>query len=274
MSQVDIADSFDAEFTYLVDTGVKPVTYVNLPEEEKNNPGGTYEVHTHRVKDARPIADSLDLDREGFALVHQDTEVTDFYDEDQLEKIYKPELEQLVKEVTGASRVVVFDLTLRAQDADIRDKRGVRSPVRRVHNDYTVRSAPKRVRDLMPPEEAEDLLTRRFAIVNVWRPLFGPLENKPLALLDARSIAPEDLISTERRAKERIGEVQHVTYNPDHLWYYFPRQEVNETVLIKCYDSNDDGRARFAAHTAIDDPHEPPGARPRESIEARTFVFF
>lgn len=274
MSETNVADTFEAEFTYLVDTGVKPVTYVNLPEEEKNNPGGTYEVQTHTVRDARPIAGSLDLDREGFALVRQQTAVTDFYDEHQLETIYKPELARLVKEVTGAERVVVFDLTLRAQDEEIREARGVRSPVRRVHNDYTVRSAPKRVRDLMPADEAEDLLTRRFAIVNVWRPLFGPLENKPLALLDARSIAPEDLISTERRSKDRVGEVQHVTYNPDHLWYYFPRQEKNETVLIKCFDSETDGRSRFAAHTAIDDPHEPPGARPRESIEARTFVFF
>lgn len=274
MSETDVGGVIEASFTYLVDTGVKPVTYVNMPEEEKKNPGGSYETHTHKVRDARAIADQLDLDREGFVLVPKETAVTDFYDEEQLETIYKPELEALVKEVTGASRVVVFDLTLRAEDEDIRNARGVRSPVRRVHNDYTDRSAPRRVRDLMPPEEAEDLLTRRFAIVNVWRPLFGPLENKPLALLDARSIAPEDLISTERRAKDRIGEVQHVTYNPDHRWYYFPRQELNETVLVKCFDSETDGRARLSAHTAIDDPNEPPGARPRESIEARTFVFF
>lgn len=274
MSETEVGGTVEASVTYLVDTGVKPVTYVNMPEEEKKNPGGTYETHTHTVHDARVIADELDLDREGFALVPQETAVTDFYDADQLENIYKPELERLLKEVTGARRVVVFDLTLRAEDEEIRNARGVRSPVRRVHNDYTERSAPKRVRDLLPPEEAEDLLTRRFAIVNVWRPLFGPLDNKPLALLDARSIAPEDLIATERRAKDRIGEVQHVTYNPDHIWYYFPRQERNETVLIKCYDSATDGRSRFAAHTAIDNANEPPGARPRESIEARTFVFF
>ena len=175
---------------------------------------------------------------------------------------------------TGAKRVVVFDFTLRAEDEEIRKARNVRSPVRRVHNDYTTWSAPRRVRDLLPADEAEDLLARRFAIINVWRPLFGPLLSRPLALLDARSIAPEDLISTERRAKDRIGEVQHVTYNPDHLWYYFPRQAREEAVLIKCYDSETDGRSRFAAHTAFVDPTTPPGARPRESIEARTFAFF
>ena len=273
MTSVDAGNTVEATFTYLVDTGEKPVTYVNMPEEEKKNPG-TYEDYPHRVKDARPMAPSLDLDREGFSLVHQETQVTDFYDQDQLENIYKPELERLVMDETGAKRVVVFDLTLRAQDEEIQKARGVRSPVKRVHNDYTVRSAPRRVRDLMPADEAEDLLTRRFAIINVWRPLFGPLESKPLALLDARSIALSDLISTERRAKDRIGEVQHVTFNPDHLWYYFPRQLLNETVLIKCYDSETDGRSRFAAHSAFDDPSTPPGARPRESIEARTFAFF
>ena len=273
MTRADAVDTFEATFTYLVDTGEKPVTYVNMPEEEKNNPG-TYETRPHRVKDARPMADSLDLDREGFSLAPHETRVTDFYDEDQLENIYKPELERLVMKETGAKRVIVFDLTLRAQDEEIRKARSVRSPVKRVHNDYTVRSAPRRVRDLLPADEAEDLLTRRFAIINVWRPLFGPLESKPIALLDARSIAPDDLISTERRAKDRIGEVQHVTFNPDHLWYYFSRQLLDETVLIKCYDSETDGRARFAAHTAIDDPNTPPNARPRESIEARTFAFF
>ena len=273
MTETDIGDTIEANFTYLVNTGRKPVTYVNMPEEEKRDPG-TYENHNHRVRDGRQVAATLDLDRQGFALVHHPTAVTDFYDQDQLENVYTPELERLVKEATGAKRVVVFDYTLRAQDETIQAERGVRSPVRRVHNDYTDWSAPKRVRDLLPPEEAEDLLAHRFAIVNVWRPMFGPLESKPLALLDARSIAPEDLVSTERRAKDRIGEVQHVTFNPDHLWYYFPRQERDEAVLIKCYDSATDGRARFAAHTAIDDPNTPAGARPRESIEARTFAFF
>lgn len=273
MSHADTLNAFETEFTYLVDTGKKPVTYVNIPEEEQTDQG-TYETHSHTVADARPMAESLDLDREGFALVRHETRVTDFYDDDQLENVYKPELERLVKTHTGARRVVVFDFTLRAQDEDLRKEKGVRSPVRRVHNDYTVRSAPQRVRDLMPADEAEDLLSRRFAIVNVWRPMFGPLESKPLALLDARSIAPADLVSTERRAKDRIGEVQHVTFNPDHLWYYFPRQQREEAVLIKCFDSETDGRARFAAHTAIDDPSTPPGARPRESIEARTFVFY
>ena len=273
MTRADAGNTVETTFTYLVDTGEKPVTYVNLPGQDKKDPG-TYETQPHTVTDARPMAETLDLDRQGFVLARHESRVTDFYDEDQQENIYKPELERLVMEETGAKRVVVFDLTLRAQDEEVRKARRVRSPVKRVHNDYTERSAPRRVRDLMPADEAEDLLTRRFAIINVWRPMFGPLESKPLALLDAASIAPEDLIATERRSKDRIGEVQHVTFNPDHLWYYFPRQLMDEVVLIKCYDSELDGRARFSAHSTFDDPNTPAAARPRESIEARTFAFF
>ena len=95
MTDAQASEALETTFTYLVNTGEKPVTYVNLPEEEAKDPG-TYEVHTHMIADARPMADALDIDREGFALVHHDTAVTDFYDADQLENIYKPELERLV----------------------------------------------------------------------------------------------------------------------------------------------------------------------------------
>lgn len=272
MAVTETERSVEAEFTYLVYTGEKPVTYVNMPEEERKDPG-SYETRTHRVTDARPLIGTLDLDREGFVLVPHKTSVSDFYDPDQIEAVYRAEVERLVVEVTGARRAHVFDFTLRAEADDIQEARKVRSPVKRVHNDYTERSGPRRVRDLLP-EEADELLERRFAIVNVWRPMFGPLLSRPLALLDARSIAPSDLIATERRARDRIGEIQHVTYNADHRWYYFPGQERDEAVLVKTYDSATDGRTRFAAHSAFEDPTTPPDARPRESIEARVFAFF
>ena len=95
MTRAQAGASLETTFTYLVDTGDKPVTYVNLPEEEANNPG-TYETRSHTISDARPMAGELELDQEGFSLVHHDTAVTDFYDDDQLENIYKPELERLV----------------------------------------------------------------------------------------------------------------------------------------------------------------------------------
>jgi hypothetical protein len=264
-----------AALTYLVDTGEKPVNYPSVAGEDGVlRWEGRHEAHEVAIHDGRAAAESFDLDREGFALVRHDTAVTDFYDDAEIETVYEAEMEKLVEEATGGRRVVVFDQTRRTDSADLREAKGVREPAGNVHNDYTARSGPQRVRDLLPAEEAQALLKRRFAIVNVWRPIRGPVRRAPLALCDARSVAPGDLIAAERRAKNRVGEIQLAVFNPAHRWTYFPNMERHEALLIKCYDSAEDGRARFTIHTAFDDPTSPPDAPPRESIESRTFVFF
>ncbi len=264
-----------AALTYLVDTGVKPVNYPSVAGEDGvSRWESRHEERSVAIHNGRAAAEPFDLDREGFALVRHDTAVTDFYDDAEVETVYEAEVERLVKAVTGASRVVVFDQTRRSDSVAMREAKGIREPAGSVHNDYTARSAPQRVRDLLPAEEAEALLQRRFAIVNVWRPIRGPVRTAPLALCDARSVAPGDLIAAERRAKDRVGEIQQAVFNPAHRWYYFPNMERDEAVLIKVYDSAEDGRARFTVHTAFDDPTSPPDAPPRESIETRTFVFF
>ena len=158
-------------------------------------------------------------------------------------------------------------------DDDFREEHKIREPVQRVHNDYTEWSAPQRVRDLLP-EEAETLLQRRFAIVQVWRPIRHPVESFPLAICDATSMRPQDLIISERRYPNRIGQTYAIAHNPDHHWYWFPRMRREEAIVFKVYDSQKDGRARWTAHTAFDDPTAPSGARPRESIEIRTLAFF
>ena len=145
--------------------------------------------------------------------------------------------------------------------------------VRRAHNDYTEWSGPQRVRDILP-DEADDLLKRRFAIIQVWRPIRHPVETHPLAIADARSISPDDFVMSERRYPDRIGQTYAIAYNPKHKWYWFPRQARDEALVFKVYDSAKDGRARWTAHTAFDDPTSPPNARPRESIEIRTLAFF
>ncbi len=264
-----------AALTYLVDTGEKPVNYPSVAGEDSvSRWAGRHEDRAVAIHDGRAAAEPFDLDREGFALVRHDTAVTDFYDDAEIETVYEAEVEKLVKEVTGARRVVVFDQTRRSDSVAMREAKGIREPAGNVHNDYTARSAPQRVRDLLSAEEAEALLQRRFAIVNVWRPIRGPVRSAPLALCDARSVAPGDLIAAERRAKDRVGEIQQAVFNPAHRWTYFPNMERHEAVLIKCYDSAEDGRARFTIHTAFDDPTSPPDAPPRESIETRTFAFF
>jgi hypothetical protein len=225
------------------------------------------------LHNGRLEADRFMLDREGFRFIRHDTKVTDFHDQDELRRVYYPEMEALVKAESGATRVVVFDHTLRTADDDEREARKIREVVQRVHNDYTEWSAQQRVRDLLP-QEAEALLARRFAIVQVWRPIRYPVETFPLGICDARSVAPQDLVVSERRYPNRIGQTYAVTYNPDHRWYWFPLMRRDEALVFKVYDSLQDGRARWTAHTAFDDPTAPPQARPRESIEIRTLAFF
>ena len=260
--------SVTAPLTYLDGRGQRPVVVMD-PDGGEPRRTANYGDFPVRIRDARPLAGALSLDREGFELRRHESAVTDFADDDQVTGTYYPEMERLIAEATGASRVVVFDHTRRFDDGGT----GQRRPVRRVHNDYTVRSAPQRVRDLLGPE-AEALLRGRVAQVNVWRPTRGPVEMSPLALVDARSVAREDLVATDLVYPERTGEIYEVAHSLAHRWYRVPEMTTDEVLLIKGYDSLDDGRARFTPHTAFDDPMTPEGAAPRESIEVRAFAFF
>ncbi|SVA56646.1 uncharacterized protein METZ01_LOCUS109500, partial [marine metagenome] len=140
------------------------------------------------IADARQICGQLSIDRQGFELLRRQTGMQDFYCDDQLSAVYDRELEQLIKELTAAAKVIVFDHTRRANDQMTREQRGVREPVRTAHSDYTDRSASQRIRDLLPGDEVEQRLACRFAIVNIWRPMRGPVRTAPLALCDAQSI--------------------------------------------------------------------------------------
>ncbi len=262
-----------AELSYTVDTGVKPVNETFGPGNIRRRTTGTNERRPVTIRDGRPLKDEFDLEVTGFEFVEHKTEVRDFFDAGELKRVYYPEVEALVKKVSGASRVVVFDHTLRSGDEAEREARLVREPVFNVHNDYTEWSGPQRVREILP-DEAEALLRRRFAIVQAWRAIDKPIESNPLAIADARSLAPEDLIASERRYPHRVGETYRIRYNPDHRWFYFPEMRRDEALVFKVYDSARDGRARFTAHSSFDDPTTPARAPPRRSIEARAFAFF
>src|SRR5215218_1011257 len=263
----------DAPVNYLADLSVKPVTYNPPPGTGVPRRDGNYQFFKVRVHNARPYANELSLDRQAFILAPHDTNVRDFYDEAELKAVYFAEVEALIKRETGASKVVVFDHTVRTGDRAV--ERGLRTPVRSVHNDYTEKSGPQRVRDLLPPDEAEARLKKRFVEINVWRNIaHDPVEMSPLGLVDAESIAPRDLAVCDLVYADRTGEIYIGVYNADHRWYYFPRMTREEAVLIKCYDSMKDGRARFSLHSAFDDPTSPKNPKPRESIETRTFAFF
>jgi hypothetical protein len=263
----------EAPMNYLADLSVKPVTYnppagTGVPRRE-----GNYRDFTVRVHNARPYVQDLSLDKQAFILAPHDTQVRDFYDEAEVKSAYYAEVEALIRRETGAAKVVVFDHTLRTADRAV--ERGLRTPVRSVHNDYTEKSGPQRVRDLLPPAEAEARLKKRFAEYNVWRNIaHDPIEEKPLGFVDAQTIGPRDLAVCDLVYADRTGEIYQGVHSGDHQWHYFPAMTRDEAILIKCYDSAKDGRARFSLHSAFEDPTSPANAKPRQSIEVRAFAFF
>ncbi len=181
-------ETLDATLNYFVDTKEIPVSLVGAPgKSDKRVGGGNSEPHRVSLRNGRHHAGEFALEQNGFRFVPHHTRVADFYDEDEIRRVYYPEMEALIKAEAGAKRVVVFDHTLRTADDELRQAAKIREVVRRVHNDYTEWSGPQRVRDLMGGE-AEELLRHRFAIVQVWRPIRHPVESWPLG--DRRRAEP------------------------------------------------------------------------------------
>ena len=265
----------EAELRYLEPTSSKPRSLEFEPPPGVPRTTAVYREHTVEIRDVRPVASHLSLENEGFQLLTVPTRVVDFDDEGEVRARYYAETIAALEELTGASKVAVFDHTIRRRIPGATDRTAgsPRQPVPRVHNDYTVKSGPQRVRDLLG-SEADALLQKRFSVINVWRPIHGPVQDSPLAVSDARSIDAQDLIATDLVYPDRIGEIYYVKFNPAHKWFYAPDMRNDEIMLIKCYDSAEDGRARFVPHAAFVDPTTPAGAPPRESIELRTLVFY
>jgi hypothetical protein len=261
----------EATLAYLINTGEAIHYEVAGPTKisEKNA-----DVDNRRVliRDGRHPRYQFALDEHGFKFFSHTSTLDDFSDTAAVREFYYPETEALVLAHTGASRAVTFDHTIRHGDQNTRNERQVREPVFGVHNDYTDWSAPKRVHDILP-DEADDLLRRRFAIVQLWRPIRDVVRSHPLAIADARSIDDKDLIPVQRRSAERVGETYSLSYSAKHLWYYFPHMAPNEALIFKVFDSAQQG-ARFTAHTAFDDPTTAADAPARQSIEMRLLVFY
>ena len=262
-----------AEIPYTIDTGEQLVNETFGPNNIRRRKTGTHELKPMTVANGRLIVNQLSLEEQGFVFVEHKTKVVDFFDAEQLKRVYYPEVEQLIKSVSGAARVVIFDHTLRSGDEAEREAKLIREPVLSAHNDYTEWSGPNRVREFLP-DEAETLLTRRFAIIQVWRAINQPIQSNPLAVADAKSVAMEDYLVAERRYPHRVGQTYRLKYNPNHRWFYFPEMRRDEALVFKVYDSLKDGRARFTPHTSFVDPRSAPTAPARQSIEARAFAFF
>jgi hypothetical protein len=171
----------------------------------------------------------------------------------------------------------MFDHTIRAKSNETQQTNehttSQRAPVMLVHCDYTPNSGPLRVRQLLP-DEADKLLKHRVAFYNFWKPLKRRVEERPLAMCDVTSSTPEDFITMKLRYRDRDGEIFVLRHSPQHKWWYFPHITPDQAILLKTFDSETDGRARFIGHSAFEDPNTPSDAPMRESIEMRTIAFF
>lgn len=266
----------EASLTYTLHRSEKLIYLITDMGEDEDDPEyhKWHDVHQMPIRDGRTNVGNLSLDREGFVLLQAETGIQNFYDDDEVEAVYNPEVENLIKEQTGADRVLVFDHTIRIASDDLRRERQVREIVDLVHNDYTENSGPQRVSDLLGDGEAEKHLETRFAIYNLWRTIAGTVKSAPLAMCDATSVDKEDWVACGLDYGDRMGEIYNVSFNAEHQWQYFPDMTSDEVLIFKNYDSAEDGRTRFTPHTAFIDPTSAPDAPPRESIETRVLAFF
>ncbi len=265
----------EAALLHVASKDERPVNYTFEPPPGVPWRTGNYLDVTLPIRDARPLADQLSVDVQGFAFLTAPSTFRDFQDAAAIKAAYHPECEALLKRVTGASVVLAYDHNVRSGAVERRTAEGVREVARRVHGDFTAESGPKRAREELEAAglDADRLLKGRFALINVWRPIVGPVLQKPLALCDARTVAPEDLVRSDLIHPGRKGEIYSLAPNPAHRWYYVPKMRTDEVLLIKCFDS-DRKRASFTPHGAFDDPHTPAGAAPRQSIEVRILAVF
>lgn len=268
-----------------VATVVAPLTFI-VPQDEKPRyhsqalTGGepvfffAMETRDVEIADMRPEAGRFTLDTAGFALCHAPTSVADLHDDAAVKGAYFAEVEAFLRTELGATQVVAFDATRRSDSGPgAVNPDGIRGVATRAHVDYTIGSGPHRAREILGGDAYDRLAANgaRMLQVNLWRPIAGPVRRWPLALAHAASVAPADLVATDHVFPGRVGEIYHLAFDPGQRWYYAPGMTRDEVLLIKGWDSLDDGRARFTPHTAFPLPGQD-GAPPRESIEVRTFV--
>lgn len=268
-------DSITGTVQFTLRDSETPIAKVHQPGAGPDDRTGDFEQHEILIHNGRPTADQLDLDREGYLLINHETAVKNLFDHDEVRRTYYSEMEALIKRLTGCSKVVVFDHTPRIDDRAAQGREGVRGPATIVHNDFTIESAHQRVRDLLPADEAEARLKKRFGSINVWRPIKGPVQTSPLVICGWGDLKDEDMIVSERHYPDgRIGRILHVAHNPEQRWQYFPHMQPDEAVILKCFDSLDDGTARWTAHGSFQPPNLPADTPPRESIEIRSMYFY
>jgi hypothetical protein len=262
-----------AELSFLAPMAERPWHYMYPRPDGAPQHNCRFSEFAVEVRDARSMECSLS--REGFELREARSSVGDFADEEAVRTFYYAEVARLALDMTGARHAFVFDHQLRRREAGRapltfgRDDAGPRpGAAGRVHSDYTGASARRRLDALWQGSPS-----RRFAILNVWRSIAGPVLDTPLAVCDARSVAAGDLVAADIHYPGRSGEIHLVRHSPRQAWHYFDRMDRHEALVFKQYDSWE-GAPRFVPHGAFDLPDIPAGAPLRESIEARCLVVY
>ncbi|MCB1928618.1 MAG: hypothetical protein KDH17_11360 [Rhodocyclaceae bacterium] len=269
-----------AGLNYLVPTGERPFSYACEPPAGAPWESGRYELRQMAIADARSGAPSPAIDVEGFELWEAPTVVRDFFDPEEVRATYYAEATELALAVTGAQRAHVFDHLVRRRERDRAPVSFGRKPAAgppavngRIHSDYTEASGRRRLAMVLSDALAAARV-ERYAIINIWRSIKGPVRDTPLAVCDARSVAASDLVESEVRYPRRTGEIYHARHSPRHRWSYFSGMDRHEALIFKQYDSRTCGVARFVLHTAFDLPQIPADAPLRESIELRCLVIY
>ena len=271
-----------APLAYLVPHAGRAQRLVYPPGSGRPSQLPAQEHHRLTIIDCRGLADAPGLDGAGFALCMAPSAIEDFYDDALVRARYYPEVAEFLRRALGALDVVVFDHNQRSARRAAQGQAGVRMPVDAAHNDYTPHSGPRRAREILADAGRPSYHGHRMALVNVWRPIVGPVQDVPLAVCDARSASPADFVPTDihhfgeddLEHPRHSGEIYSVVYNPAHRWYYASDMQVDEVLLLKNWDSAEDSHASYTPHTGFRNPAAPPDARPRESIEVRTLVVY
>ncbi|KAK9843127.1 hypothetical protein WJX74_007373 [Apatococcus lobatus] len=230
------------------------------------------------ITDLRTVSKEFTLAQNGFRLAQLNVpDDINWQDGAEVKRLYYPRLEELLLKETGATRVHIFDHTLRNGTAKESKDQAITpaaryKPVVRAHVDYTLKSGQERLHALLP-DEAEKLQKSPYGVIQVWRPLAGPVEDSPLAMADAATVDQDDLLTNTLHFPGRTGEVYAVAHNPAHRWYYAKGINTNEAYVFVCYDSRTH-RARFTPHTGFVDPTTREHAPPRRSVESRAYVFW
>lgn len=265
---------------YLSPSSQRPYSYIHEPPPGLPWESGQYELHPMEIKDARAAPQPPSIACEGFELRDAPSAVRDFLDDEAVRGIYYSEAKELALAVSGARRAYVFDHLLRRRESGRaavsfgrQDSQGRPAVNGRIHNDYTEQSGRRRL-GLVLTDAGQAEQVARYAIVNIWRAISGPVLDTPLAVCDARTVVPADLVESEVRYPRRTGEIYHARHSPRHRWSYYSEMDRHEALVFKQYDSQTAGVPRFVLHTAFDLPSIPPEAPLRESIELRCLVVY